>query len=308
MRKSSRLAASIGFLCALTAAAPAAAAPDSAWTAVDGIFGQAGKDQPGGVHRFSWPRTDLVVRIGDVTIEPPLALGSWAAFHGMANGSEVMGDLVLLGPEVSPVVRALVAGGFEILAVHNHLIEESPRVMYVHYHGKGEAAEIARTLKTALSKSATPMTSPPGAAAPLSADQQTLFASVERAVGRKGAMAGRVLQFAIPRAEQIRDAGMDVPQSMGMAEAVNFQAAAGGVATTGDFVLLADEVDPVIRALHAAGIDVTALHSHMLRETPRLFFLHFWGTGSPEKIGGGIRAALAKIATKAPAEGNAPPK
>lgn len=304
MRKSSRLAASLYFLSAL-AAVPVAAAPDSPWAAVDGVFEQSGKDQPGDVHRFSWPRTDLKVRIGDVSIEPPLALGSWAAFRTMGSGSDVMGDLVLLGPEVAPVVRALVAGGFEILAVHNHLIDENPRVMYVHYHGKGDAAEIARTLKTALSKSATPMISPP-AAPPLAAEQQAMFASVERAIGRKGAMAGRVLQFAIPRAEPIRDAGMDVPPSMGMAEAINFQTLADRVATTGDFVLLADEVNSVVRELHAAGIDVTALHSHMLRETPRLFFLHFWGVGSAEKIGSGIRAALARVATKTAADAARP--
>jgi hypothetical protein len=113
-------------------------------------------------------------------------------------------------------------------------------------------------------------------------------------------MAGGVLQFSVPRADAIQDSGMEVPPSMGMATAINVETVEGRVATTGDLVLIADEVNPVIRELRAHAIDATALHSHMLRETPRLFFLHFWGVGPPEKIAAGLKAALAKVATKTP--------
>ncbi len=111
-------------------------------------------------------------------------------------------------------------------------------------------------------------------------------------------MAGTVLQIGVPRSEAITDGGMEIPPSMGMAESINAEVADGRIATTGDFVLAADEVNPVIRELQLRGIDVTALHSHMLRESPRLFFMHFWGVGTPERIGEGLKAALAKVATK----------
>jgi Domain of Unknown Function (DUF1259) len=280
----------------------AIAAPpsDSGWEPVDKVFGQAGKDLPGNVHKFSWPRTDLKVSISGVPIEPALALGSWGGFLKMDGGEgHVMGDLVLLGPEVAPVVRALEEGGFEILAIHNHLINETPRVMYVHFHGKGEPEALAKTLKSALGKSATPLASTAGATPTKpTPDQEKTFQMVQDLVGRKGNMAGHVLQLSIPRAEAISEAGMDIPPAMGMAIAVNFETVGSRVATTGDFVLIGDEVNPVIRELHAHGIEATALHSHMLRETPRLFFLHFWGVDTSEKIAAGIKAALAKIATK----------
>jgi hypothetical protein len=210
-----------------------------------------------------------------------------------------MGDLVLLGPEVDPVARELQAGGFEILAIHNHLIDEIPRVVYLHFHGMGDAAALATTLKAALEKTKTPLAPLAGKATanPTPAQVKT-FQKVQDLLGRKGNMAGTVLQFGVPRADPIQDGGMEVPPSMGMANALNFETVENRVATTGDFVLVADEVNPVIRELQAHGIRVTALHSHMLRESPRLFFLHFWGVDTPEKIADGIKAALAKVATK----------
>jgi hypothetical protein len=280
-----------------------AQSPAGDWEAVDKVFGRPGKDQPGDVHKFSWPRNDLHVRIGDVPVEPALALGSWAAFKktGAGQNAMAMGDLVLLGSEVAPVVGALEDGGFEVLAIHNHLLEETPRVMYVHFHGRGDAAAIAKTLKAALDKTKTPLVPSAGTApAGPTAQQEKILQQVQDILGRKGSMAGVVLQLSVPRADAIQDSGMEVPPSMGMATAINFETVEGRVATTGDFVLIADEVNPVIRELRAHGIEATALHSHMLRETPRLFFLHFWGVEAPEKIADGLKAALAKVATKTP--------
>ena len=260
------------------------------------IFGQEAKALPGDVQKYSWPRRDLHVEIGATKIAPALALGSWAAFKNEGARAMTMGDLVLLETEVNPVVRVLQEGGFEILAVHNHLLGESPHVLYVHFMGHGDEAALARTLAGALEKTRTPREA--AAAARPAADEIKALEAFQEALGRKGTMAGPVVQIGVPRADAITDGGMEIPPSMGMAESINAQAAGGRVASTGDFVLVADEVNPVIHELQAHGIEVTALHSHMLRETPRLFFMHFWGLGSPEKIGEGLKAALSKVATK----------
>lgn len=284
----------IGLLLAAVAlAAPLAAA---AWEEVGRTFGQEGKALPGDVQKYSWPRSDLRVRVGTVAVQPALALGSWAAFHGEGSSAMTMGDLVLLETEVNPVIRELQAGGFEVLAVHNHLLGESPHVLYVHFMGKGTPEALAKTLKAALAKTRTPKIA--SAPAHPTAAVTRLLDGFQTSLGRKGTMAGSVLQIGVPRADAISDAGMEIPPSMGMAESINAQAAGERVAATGDFVLVADEVNPVIRELQSHGIEVTALHSHMLRETPRLFFMHFWGVGTPERIGEGLKAALSKVATK----------
>ena len=274
------------FILLFTAVSAFAADP---WQGVDAILGQTGKAVAGDVHRYGWPRRDLKVRIGNVDVQPALALGSWAAF----TTDMVMGDLVLRPAEVESVVRAMQKDGFEISAIHNHLLGESPMIAYLHYAGHGDPAALARSLHDALSTTATPMTAAPAAVA--TKEDDAAFAAVSDALQRKGTMAGRVLQFGIPRAETITDGGMTIPPTMGVATAVNFQRVGSDVATTGDFVLIADEVNPVMRELESHGIRVTALHSHMLRESPRLFFMHFWGVGAPRTIAEGIRAALAKV-------------
>ncbi len=295
--KRHRVAAAAALLLPL-AAALAVSPAETGWEAVDTVFGGAGKDLPGDVRRYGWPRADLHVTVGGVPVEPGLALGAWAGFKRTGSGNEAvtMGDLVVLEPELEPVLGELEAGGFDILAIHNHLAGENPHVLYVHFHGHGDPAALAKTLKAALAKTKTP---PPGRApAKPTPEQEKIFEKLQEALGRKGTTAGTILQVGVARAEPIQDGGMEVPPSMGMNNPMNFQIVGERVATTGDFVLIADEVNPVIRELHAHGIQVTALHSHMLRESPRLFFMHFWGVGSPESIGEGLKAALAKVATK----------
>ncbi len=293
----SRIAGIAALLAALSA--PAARAAEPEWSGIDKVFGTAGKDMPGGIHRFGWPRTDLKVSVRGTSVEPALALGSWGAFvaTGQGDQSMTMGDLVLTESEVTPVVTALQAGGLEVTAIHNHLVGESPHVVYVHFSGHGEAAKLARGLKGALEKTKTPMKAAAGKAE-LSAADQEVVKRLQTSLGRTGTMAGKVLQVGVPRAEKIEEHGMEVPASMGMSNSMNFQVTGGRVATTGDFVLIASEVNPVIHELRAGGLDVTALHSHMLEETPRLFFMHFWGVDTPEKIGGALKAALGKIHTK----------
>jgi len=279
-------------------AAPAAAAAATAWDAVDKILGRAGKDLPGDVRRYGFPRTDLNIRLASVRLEPALALGSWAGFvKAKAEGQVMaMGDLVLVPSEANRVVHALQAGGLDVLAIHNHLTGESPEVVYVHFGGHGEPSAVAAALRSALDATSLPRSAPPPASP--SAAETAIFDEVQTALGRKGSMAGPVLQVSVPRAAKIEEDGMEVPASLGMATALNFQAVGKQVATTGDFVLIADEVNPVVRELQAHGIEVTSIHSHMLRETPRLFFMHFWALDAPAKVGEGLKAALGKVAVQ----------
>jgi hypothetical protein len=263
---------------------------------IDQALGRSGQ-KTGDVYRVSFPRTDLHVSLKGVAIKPGLALGSWAAFLGTDDNAMVMGDLVLLEEELNPVMAKLRSYGFEITAVHNHLMEETPKILYMHYMGHGSARQLATSLRAALSVSETPLDKP--AAATEEPAPPAWVKTVEDAVGRKGTFKGGVLSYGVPRSETITMAGMPIPPAAGVGEAINFQAAdSGNVATTGDFVLTADEVNPVLSELQARNILVTALHSHMLTEQPRLFFMHFWCVGSPESVGDGIKAALSKVHTK----------
>jgi hypothetical protein len=238
----------------------------------------------------------LHVSVHALAIKPGLALGSWAAFLGTDDNAMVMGDLVLLEGELNPVIAKLRLAGFDISAVHNHLMEELPRVLYAHYMGHGPATQLATSLRAALALSKTPLEKP--AAAPEEA-APAWVKFVEDAVGRKGTFKGGGLSYGVARSDAITMGGMTIPPAAGVAEAINFQATdSGNVATTGDFVLTAEEVNPVISELQGHQISVTALHSHMLTEQPRLFFMHFWSVGSPEAVGGGIKAALSRVAVK----------
>jgi Domain of Unknown Function (DUF1259) len=262
---------------------------------IDEALGRSGQ-KIGDVYKFGFPRTDLHVTVHGLAIKPGLALGSWAAFTGTDSNAMVMGDLVLLESELNPVVEKLRAAGFEISAVHNHLIDETPHVMYVHYMGHGPASQIAASLRAALAVSKTPLTKPTPATDESAPDWA---AALEKGMGRKGTYKAGVLSYGVPRADAISSGGMTIAPAAGVAEAINFQAAdAGNVATTGDFVLTAAEVNPVISELQVHHILVTALHSHMLTEEPRLFFMHFWATGSPESVSAGIAAALKHVAVK----------
>ena len=281
--------------CSSSTPAPAAAFD---WKQVEQVIGKAGTVQPDGVYKIGLPRTDLQVRVGDVEIKPTLALGSWLAFRKMAAQTMVMGDLVLLEDEVGPVMAKLQEGKIEISALHNHVLNESPRVMYMHIGAHGDAIKLAQAIHDALVLSKTPLTAAAPAPSPDQIDLDTQ--QMDQIMGQAGKMNGGVYQFGIARAEKIAEGEMDhgaepVPASMGLATAINFQpTGAGRAAATGDFVLVGDEVNPVIATLRANGIAVTAIHSHMLDESPRLFFMHFWANDDALKLARGLRAALDK--------------
>jgi hypothetical protein len=262
---------------------------NASWKAIDDAFGRQGQDQPDGAHRFGMPRSDLKVTANGVELKAGFALGSWAAFRNMGNHADVMGDLVLTESEVGPVMQKLVDSGFEITALHNHLFNESPQIMYMHIHGMGEGARLATTLREALALTKTPPSAPPSPTQELGIDSKQL----DSILGYAGRNNGGIYQFSVPRAEKITENGMAIPNSMGIATAINFQPTGGGkAAITGDFVLTAKEVNPVIKTLRQNGIAVTAVHSHMLEEQPRLFFMHFWANDEALKLGKGLRAAL----------------
>ena len=272
----------------------------SDWRAVEQAIGKPGAMQPGEVFKFSLPRSDLVVKVGEVQIKPALALGAWVAFKKVGKETVLMGDLVLTEEEVSTVMTRLQQGGIEPTAVHNHVREELPRVMYMHIHGRGDAAAMAKTIHAALALTKTPFTTltTNTQAQELAIDTKQL----DQIIGYNGKVNNGVYQFSIPRSEKIMDGEMEVPPAMGTATAINFQPTGGGkAAITGDFVLVASEVNSVIRALRENGIEVTALHSHMLTEEPHLFFMHFWANDDAIKLAHGLRAALDKTNSTKPA-------
>lgn len=265
------------------------------WQPVEKAIGKNGSMQPGDVFKIGLPRTDLAVTVRGVQINPVLALGSWVAFKRAGTMTMVMGDLVLTEAEVGPVMWSLQQDGIEQTALHNHVLDESPRIMYMHISGHGDALKLAEAIRHALSYTKTPLEGSPTATLKRRAPEELDIRKVEQALGRSGKENSGVYQFSVPRAEKIMDGAIEVPPSMGVATAINFQPTGGGrAAITGDFVLIASEVNPVIRALRENEIAVTALHSHMLFESPRLFFMHFWANDAAVKLARGLRSALDK--------------
>ena len=279
--------------------ATARAQQDASWKPVEAAFGRTAVPQSGGVMRFNFPRRDLHVTVGDVQVKPSLALGSWIAMKRMPDGNVMaMGDLVLLDAEINPVISALQAGGVEQTAVHNHILGATPNTMYVHVRAHGNATNIARTIRTALAKSATPLDTAASSAAPAF---ELDTAALAKALGYSGKVNGGVYQVNVARKERITENGMEIPSSMGLTTSMNFQPTGNGrAAITGDFVMTADEVNPVIRALRDNGIGIAALHSHLIGETPRLYFMHFWANDDAMRLARGLNAALAKTNSMKP--------
>jgi Domain of Unknown Function (DUF1259) len=281
---------SVVFAAGLSASAFAV---EGGWGQVAQALGKSGSEMPGGVYRIGLPRTDLKVLLDGVELKPALALGSWLAFRFEGDQALVMGDLVLTADEVSPVMRKLAGEGIEITALHNHLLRAAPATFYMHVLGRGDPVKLAAALHDGLALSKTPLTASSGVAPP---PIELDTALIDQTLGAKGKVNGGVYQVSLKRAGMVSDAGMAVPDAMGSAEAINFQPTGGGkAAIAGDFVLTANEVNPVLRILRDYGIEVTALHNHMLNDEPRLFFMHFWANDELAKLAAGLRAALDKI-------------
>ena len=275
-------------------------AADPDWKAVEQALGKSGQLQPGDVYRVGMPRTDLSVTVKGVPVKAGFALGSYAAFKQMGDHAMVMGDLVLLDQEVPAVMSALFSGGLEVTAVHNHVNDVSPHVLYMHYSGHGDATQLAKALHQALAASGTPLGTTASTPAPAVAGPTLDTKQIEQLLGRQVRDAGSgVYQVSVPRAETITEMGLPLLPGMGVVTALNFQALPDGkAAITGDFVLIDKEVNPVARALRQHGIDVTAIHNHALMDTPRLFYMHFWGVDDAPKLAQGLRAALDQTNSK----------
>ncbi len=281
---------------AILASTGAACAQGIDWQKVDAAFGRK-PAVSGDVHRYGFPRTDLTVTLDGVTIKPALALGGWVAFKPMPGGVMAMGDIVLLETEINPVMAKLIENGIEITAVHNHLLRANPATFYMHVGGHGDPVKMATAIRTGLAESKTPLDAPAAAAPAPAIDLDT--AQLDQIIGVKGQANGGVYQFGLPRRDPVTEDGMQlIPVGpLGVATGIGFQPTGGGkAAITGDFVLIGEEVNPVIKALRANGIEVTAGHSHMLMEQPRLFFLHFWANNDAIKLAKGLQAAFEKIA------------
>ena len=291
------MAAVIILLVSLPTISPAQAAGDQKaageWKTVEDVFGFPGASLPGGVIRFNMPRKDLHVTVGGTEIKPGLALGAWAAFHHIGdNDAMVMGDLVLTEDEVAPVMKALQDGGVEITALHNHLLGESPKIMYLHMGGHGDPVKMAQTIRQAVGLTKTPAPQASGTKE-TAADLAFDVAAVEKIMGRQGNVSGGVLHFNAPRAEKIREEGMDTPPSMGAGTVINFQPTGNGrAAIAGDFAMTGKEVGSVMKVLHDNGVQAVALHSHALDDVPRLFYMHFWANDDALKLAKTLRSAL----------------
>jgi hypothetical protein len=278
--------------------ATAAKAQDVDWSKVDAALGRKAA-VTGDVHRYGFPRTDLNVTLDGVTIKPGLALGGWVAFKPMHGGAMIMGDLVLLETEINPVMAKMIENGLEITAVHNHLLRASPATFYMHVGGHGDPEKLATAIHDALAASKTPMTAPASSSSPPSTDVDT--AQIDQIIGAKGQNNGGIYQLGVPRRDPITENGMQLMPSgpMGVNTGIGFQPTGSGkAAITGDFVLIGAEVNPAAKALRSNGIEVTAIHSHMLTEQPRIIFMHFWANDDAIKLARGLRAALDKTASK----------
>jgi hypothetical protein len=280
---------------ATAAFASAAQAQEIDWKKVDEALGKTAAVS-GEIHRYGLPRTDLNVTLDGVTIKPAFALGGWAAFAPMHGEAMVMGDIVLLETEINPVMAKLLESGLDITAVHNHLLRASPATFYMHIGGHGDPVKLAAAIRAALALSKTPFDPPPANPAPAPAiDLDT--AQLDTIIGVKGQANGGVYQFTVPRREPAVEGGMTVTAPLGGANGINFQPTGGGkAAITGDFLVTGAEVNPLLRTLRQNGIEVTAIHSHMLTEQPRMIFIHFWANDDAVKLAKGVRAALEKTA------------
>jgi len=291
-----RIALTLAAVVLALALSTSSRAADIDWTKVDAALGKTAAVQ-GEVHRYGIPRSDLKVTLDGVTIKPALALGGWVAFEASSDdGAMLMGDLVLTEDEVSPVMVKLMQSGIEITALHNHLIRATPATLYLHVRSHGDPVKLATALRAALAESKTPFDAPaPTATQAAQIDLDT--AKLDQILGAKGKVNGGVYQFSIPRRDAVMENGMSVPPAMGTGTSINFQPTGDGkAAIAGDFVVTAEELNPIITALRQNGIEVVAIHSHMLQEQPRLLFVHFWANNDAVKLANGLEAALSKMA------------
>jgi len=259
------------------------------WDSVGRILQTSGS-ATGGYYRYTWPRRDVTLRIGDVTVAPALALGAWAGFSGDAANATVMGDLVLTSGEVKPVLAELARQRIAVTAIHNHLVGEDPKITYVHFHAEGNPVELAGRLDRILALTGAPRPVTAAAPQPVTIDTALVF----NTLGLRGRAQGAVAQVSVvlvPGTVTLN--GKAVTPALGYGTPINIQVISPDRAVaTGDFTVLAAKVAPVFEALTAHGITATALHSHLVGAEPTLYYMHFWADGPLPDVLRGLRAAL----------------
>ena len=261
-------------------------------SAIEKITGVKGKSNKG-EYKITIPQNDLDVEVDGFKIIPPMGLGTWIAFTSSHDGAMIMGDIILTETDLKPVQQEVVKQGLTISAIHNHFVRNHPNVMYMHIGGSGKTEDVAQKAKAILDKVAearghNPATTPV-ADVPYSIDTQKL----DDILGYKGEMSKGVYKYTIGRPDVVlKEHGITVTTFLGFNTWAAFQGTPDHAAVAGDFTMLENEVAPVIKALIENGIEVVALHNHMVHEEPKIFFLHYWGVGNAEQLAKGLRAAL----------------
>jgi hypothetical protein len=261
---------------------------DVAWDSVGRIL-QSPPAPNAGYIRYNFPRRDIALTVGDVSVSPALALGAWAGFGGTPDQSMMMGDLVLLSTELKPVLAELARQDIRVTAIHNHIAGELPQITYVHYHAEGPATTLATRLSAVIAKSGTPRPVTP-AAQPVTADTARVF----KAMGQSGRASGNVVQLSYMLVSQpVTMHGVTIVPALAYGTPINIQfVGSDRLVATGDYSVLGDKVDGVTRALAANGITATAVHSHLVGESPHIYYIHFWADGPVDAVLRGLRAAV----------------
>jgi Domain of Unknown Function (DUF1259) len=260
----------------------------------DGIAKAMGKEGEliGEMYKVSFPRSDLAVKVGNVTIKPALSLVAWAGFIKSGNTAVTYGDLVVLEDELNPVISKLEERGLELSALHNHLLHETPRVLYIHVVGRGDEVEMAKGIREALALTKSPLVS--SASGPETKPE--IASEIEKIIGYPGSMGGDVFHITVPQNDiHVMAMGTMIPGSMGMNTPLNFQLDGKNAAINGDFMLLPADLNPVIKVLRANGIEVASIHNHLMDSQPQLVFMHFWANGDAVGLAKGLKAALDRI-------------
>lgn len=266
-----------------------AQAMNGPWADVGRIL-QTPEVQTGGYHRYNFPRRDVTLRLGDVTVSPMLALGGWAGFSGEPADAMMMGDLVVTGSELKPVLAELARQHLSATAIHNHLAGESPTITYIHFHGDGEAGDLARRLDRVVALTAAPRPVLPAPPAPVTIDTAQVF----RVLGATGRAAGGVAQLSFMLVKgAVTMHGKTLVPGLAYGSPVNVQMVdATRAVATGDFAVDEAHVDSVVRALAEGGITATAVHSHLVGETPRVYYVHFWADAPLPDVLKGLKGAV----------------
>ncbi len=279
------------FLCLLigTIASSSSAQTPADFREVEQALGVSGQMQEGTLV-VPLPRSDIKVTIHGENVPIAFGFGSSTAWKNMGMETMVMGDLILLEKEINPVISALAEANIDVTALHNHFLGEKPRIMYLHVHGMGQAGPLARGIRMALDKTGTPRFHP----AATSALPAVNTKRIEEIIGHAGKAGGGIFKITVGR-PGVRMNGVDLTSSMGLNSWIAFIGTGERSQVAGDIAMVANEVNPVIRALRKHGIRILAVHNHMLGEEPRIFFLHYWGTGRAEYLAQAFRDALAQL-------------